>query len=829
MASTVQGTVINHGSAPYKNDPDNNQSYYVLLKGDNGETRELWGMGIRDAIQAKGIEKDDNVAFYDQGLAEGSKKRNWDVERIEKLKDYPNSIENDTSKDKEADSDKQQGRDRYKDEQEEFEIDLPSSVKNSYVYKVANRFLAEQKINFYDRDSKDGSIAFEDRADSLHTSKEDDKTIKAMLDVAQSKNWTAIKVKGTEAFKREAWLEASIRGVEVKGFKPQDKDFAELKKRQEERTQNELTTGGKKEKEAEDKEVKGKEVDGEQEATKGQEHEFEQELLTAEDIAKDYNLPLGYAEAIVESKDYKGRESLEKTIEDAQKEFDVDREGAINHIGEVNYQQKLSSLNERVSWNTYLNGFPKEGEKEAEQGLDAQAGAEPSKSEGIKNEIQNAGKAVAVDAGLAVATGTDYTTLSAVGSVATSKVEELAKGQFESNDLDAEKEREALDIMEQEYLLEKQQEQEAKEELERFDKADAEYDDFMMQSEFNNLDDFRAFRESQFEEEVQRRALDITDDELAYRYENMFPNKEYGSELSLMVDYEVSEREAKDTLKEYVAKEELNQGLSIDEARQQIRPHTLSNIIDYEKRFINEVTKDESKEVQELALKDFEDRLSKIEVLKSADQVEKARDDALLTAENYLEATKQLDADEKEYQAWKAEAMKEQEYELGDDRYRAEYAFEKAVEKEGLVRSNEFDAGRDVDYSGGSEVEAEVEHFHDNLAVPTGVKGVSKAEATRQVEASFDRKVNTTQRNQVIEDKEAELSTKDWLAVQAWRRAVDYRFKDDPEKRQEKHEALDAKIPDILAGKFDLEPPTITQQPDIEVSTRDMGSQDRAR
>ena len=76
-------------------------------------------------------------------------------------------------------------------------------------------------------------------------------------------------------------------------------------------------------------------------------------------------------------------------------------------------------------------------------------------------------------------------------------------------------------------------------------------------------------------------------------------------------------------------------------------------------------------------------------------------------------AWKQADDEEKRYQDWKAEAMKEQEYELDDDRYRAEYAFAKSVEQEALVRSNEFDVGRDVDPE--AEVEGEVEQFHDNL------------------------------------------------------------------------------------------------------------------
>lgn len=411
--SVVQGKVVNHGSAPYKNTPDNNQSYFVELEGDNGEVRELWGMGIRDAIQLQGIQKGEDVAFYDQGLAEGSKKRNWDVERVEKLKNYKNSIEEGVapSAKKNTSLDKAQDKplnSKYKAEEEE-ELDLPTSVKNQYIYKIKNRALAGEKINFYERDGDAELVAFEDRSKSLHTSREDSKTIKAMLDVAQAKNWSSVNLKGTEAFKREAWLEASIRGIEVKGFKPQEKDFIELQKRQAERNTNQVS-------------------------------------------------------------------------------------------GNETRSRELSS--------------------------------------------------------------------------------------------------------------------------------------------------------------------------------------------------------------------------------------------------------------------------------KSA---------------------------------------------------------EKQIEQEALIRSNEFDAGRDIDYSSGSEVEAEVENFHNNLAVPTGTKGISKAEATRKIEASFDKKINNAQRNEVKENIEDRLKTKDKIAVEAMRRAIDERFKSDPSKLQEKHDALNEKIPDIVAGKLSIEPPTINKQPEVEVITRDMGSLDRSR
>ncbi|MEX5289058.1 LPD7 domain-containing protein, partial [Acinetobacter towneri] len=116
---------------------------------------------------------------------------------------------------------------------------LPESIKNNYTAIVRNRLFKDETINFYERDDKNNTvIAFEDRKDSINTSRSDEKTIKAMLDIAVSKNWASVSLKGTEEFKQKAWLEASIRGIETKGYVPTEKDLAELKIAQQERTSN---------------------------------------------------------------------------------------------------------------------------------------------------------------------------------------------------------------------------------------------------------------------------------------------------------------------------------------------------------------------------------------------------------------------------------------------------------------------------------------------------------------------------------------------------------------------------------------------------------------
>jgi putative DNA primase/helicase len=74
------------------------------------------------------------------------------------------------------------------------------------------------------------SLAFEDRGRRLKTSLDNTRVAGSMVDIAEAKGWTEIRVRGKEAFRREAWLHATARGIEVKGYMPRDGDLARLKK-----------------------------------------------------------------------------------------------------------------------------------------------------------------------------------------------------------------------------------------------------------------------------------------------------------------------------------------------------------------------------------------------------------------------------------------------------------------------------------------------------------------------------------------------------------------------------------------------------------------------
>ena len=75
------------------------------------------------------------------------------------------------------------------------------------------------------------AVAFVDRGDRLETPSSAPKLAEALVKIAEGRDWNELRVQGTEGFRREVWIEASVRGIHVDGFKPSEQDKAELEKR----------------------------------------------------------------------------------------------------------------------------------------------------------------------------------------------------------------------------------------------------------------------------------------------------------------------------------------------------------------------------------------------------------------------------------------------------------------------------------------------------------------------------------------------------------------------------------------------------------------------
>ncbi|MFH0134839.1 LPD7 domain-containing protein [Variovorax sp. VaC1] len=102
------------------------------------------------------------------------------------------------------------------DEKKEFVT--PESLRKRYLQ-------ADTKFYFRDDENR---LAFEDKGKRLATDHNDPAIALSMVELAQAKGWKALKLKGDDEFMRAAWLQASLRGMEVSGYEPRDVDRAKL-------------------------------------------------------------------------------------------------------------------------------------------------------------------------------------------------------------------------------------------------------------------------------------------------------------------------------------------------------------------------------------------------------------------------------------------------------------------------------------------------------------------------------------------------------------------------------------------------------------------------
>ena len=97
---------------------------------------------------------------------------------------------------------------------------------------LRRRFLeADNKFYFRGGSGAPDQVAFSDHGKRLTTDHDDPTVIHGMVLRAQEKGWTSLRVKGSDEFKAEAWIQATIAGIEVEGYKPREVDRARLEER----------------------------------------------------------------------------------------------------------------------------------------------------------------------------------------------------------------------------------------------------------------------------------------------------------------------------------------------------------------------------------------------------------------------------------------------------------------------------------------------------------------------------------------------------------------------------------------------------------------------
>ena len=96
--------------------------------------------------------------------------------------------------------------------------EIPDSVLRRYAIK---------DHLYYSKDRTKG-LAFEDKGKSISAKTSDADDIRAMIELAKAKHWSKIKISGTDEFKKEVWLAASMQGLEVEGYTPSAQDVTLL-------------------------------------------------------------------------------------------------------------------------------------------------------------------------------------------------------------------------------------------------------------------------------------------------------------------------------------------------------------------------------------------------------------------------------------------------------------------------------------------------------------------------------------------------------------------------------------------------------------------------
>lgn len=283
----IEGELVEFGYKPFQKDPnvepDPKQppSFYVNIKDEKGLIQTYHGVMLKDELINKGlivknklVEKDEpllvSLADYDMQDVHvpdpkdptkwiPARRRVWEVNLIEKPLDLPNSIEPDTSRElivaPKSEISLEKRASMTPDEKVEMVAnfakknktvlgngvtlkkialddmmgDIPPHIKQSYQVSMKNFSLGDEAMQFRHAKTPD-EVAFEMRKNGgLHTKKSDAETIKAMLDIVENKGWKSIKITGTKEFKSQAWLEASLKGIEVRGYKPTEQDLINLK------------------------------------------------------------------------------------------------------------------------------------------------------------------------------------------------------------------------------------------------------------------------------------------------------------------------------------------------------------------------------------------------------------------------------------------------------------------------------------------------------------------------------------------------------------------------------------------------------------------------
>lgn len=181
------------------------------LPSNFNDLHEIKGIeAVTHQIIKNTVEKPDEL---EKEVEKAVEKKEVEEENIIEFNAEPKKIKQEQEQEKKSESASEEEKQK-KSVINDLNYTIPYSVQKNYFSKSGKFYNEKMELKFIDEGAKLKAKVFNERI------------VKHMLDVVQAKNWSYIKVGGSNEFKRIVWLEAVQRNIDVEGYKPSKADLA---------------------------------------------------------------------------------------------------------------------------------------------------------------------------------------------------------------------------------------------------------------------------------------------------------------------------------------------------------------------------------------------------------------------------------------------------------------------------------------------------------------------------------------------------------------------------------------------------------------------------
>ncbi|MUK76553.1 relaxase [Aliivibrio fischeri] len=79
MKNTINGIIEEHGTAPYEFNSQNKANYYVKLTLPDNQSKTVWGLGLKEAIEKSAVKTGQSISLTNVGKDLNTKRNSWEI------------------------------------------------------------------------------------------------------------------------------------------------------------------------------------------------------------------------------------------------------------------------------------------------------------------------------------------------------------------------------------------------------------------------------------------------------------------------------------------------------------------------------------------------------------------------------------------------------------------------------------------------------------------------------------------------------------------------------------------------------------------------------